>query len=46
MFNSDRLTLILAALALALGSGLIVADSYGAIPEHASSQLERVGTGR
>ena len=42
MFKSENtLALILAALALALGSGLITEGS-AAIPEQASSQLEEV----
>jgi hypothetical protein len=46
MFKSQNtLALIFAALALALGSGLIT-ESYAAIPEHASSQLEQVAYAR
>ncbi len=42
MFKSNSpLALLLAALALALGSGLLAAESKAAIPEHASSQLEQ-----
>jgi len=42
MFKSENtLALTLAALALALGSGLITGKSYAAIPEQASSQLEQ-----
>jgi hypothetical protein len=42
MFKSQNtLALIFAALALALGSGLIT-ESYAAAPEQASSQLEQV----
>ena len=42
MFKSNSpFALILAALALALGSGLLVSESQAAIPEHASSQLEQ-----
>ena len=47
MFKSENtLALILAALALALGSGLITGESYAAIPEQASSQLEQVASAR
>jgi hypothetical protein len=46
MFKSDTLALIFAALALALGSGLITGESYASIPEQASSQLEQVASGR
>lgn len=42
MFKSTSpLALMVAALALALGSGLIVGESHAAIPEQASSQLEQ-----
>jgi hypothetical protein len=46
MFKSDTLTLIAAALALALGSGLITGESYAAVPEQASSQLEQIASAR
>jgi hypothetical protein len=43
MFKSNRsLALIVAALALALGSGLTVSNAHAAIPENASSQLEQI----
>ena len=43
MFKSySPFTLIVAALALALGSGLIASDAQAAIPENASSQLEQI----
>ena len=46
MFKSQNsLALIFAALALALGSGLIT-ESYAAIPEQASSQLEQLASAR
>ena len=46
MFKPENtLALIFAALALALGSGLIT-ESYAAIPEQASSQLEQVASAR
>jgi hypothetical protein len=46
MFKSgNTLVLVFAALALALGSGLIT-ESYAAIPEQASSQLEQVASAR
>ena len=46
MFKSQNaLALIFAALALALGSG-VISESYAAIPEHASSQLEQVASAR
>lgn len=45
MFKSNSpLALMLAALALALGSGLMVSESDAAIPENASSQLEQVSS--
>jgi hypothetical protein len=45
MLNSNRrLALIVAALALVLGSGLIAIDGHAAVPEHASSQLEQVAS--
>ena len=45
MFKSDSpLALIVAALALALGSGLLVSESQAGIPEQASSQLEQVAS--
>ena len=46
MFKSDTLTLIVAALALALGSGLIFGEGHAAVPEHASSQLEQAASAR
>ncbi len=46
MFKSENtLALIFAALALALGSGLIT-QSSAAIPEQASSQLEQAAPAR
>jgi hypothetical protein len=46
MFKSQNtLVSIFAALALALGAGLIT-ESYAAIPEQASSQLEQVASAR
>jgi hypothetical protein len=45
MFKSNsRLAFIVAALALVLGSGLTAIDGHAAVPEHASSQLERVAS--
>ena len=44
--SNSPLALMLAALALALGSGLLAADSKAAIPEQASSQLEQVPSRR
>ncbi len=47
MFQSNSsLALMVAALALALGLGLIVGESQAAIPEQASSQLERAASAR
>jgi hypothetical protein len=47
MFKSNSpLALMVAALALALGSGLIVSESQAAIPQNASSQLEQVASAR
>ena len=47
MFKSNSpLALMVAALALALGSGLMVSESQAAIPEQASSQLEQVASAR
>jgi hypothetical protein len=43
--SNSPLALMLAALALALGSGLLAGQSQAAIPEQASSQLEQ-GPGR
>jgi len=43
MFKSySPLALVVAALALALGSGLMLSDAHAAIPENASSHLEQV----
>ena len=47
MFKSNSpLALMVAALALALGSGLMFSESQAAIPEQASSQLEQVASNR
>jgi len=47
MFKFNRpLKLMVAALALALGSALITTQSYAEIPEDASSQLEQVAWAR
>jgi hypothetical protein len=42
--SNSPLALMVAALALALGSGLMVTESQAAIPEGASSQLEQVAS--
>ena len=45
MFKSNRrFALMVAALVLVFGSGLIVGESHAAVPENASSQLERVAS--
>jgi hypothetical protein len=47
MFKSNSpFALMLAALALALGSGLLAVESRAAIPEQASSQLEQAHSRR
>ena len=47
MFKSNSFfALMVAALALALGLGLMATKSYAGIPEQASAQLERVTPAR
>jgi hypothetical protein len=47
MFKFNRrFAWMVAALALAIGSGLITTTSYAEIPEQASSQLDQVASAR
>jgi hypothetical protein len=45
MFNFKApVVLLVAALALGVGSTLIASQSYAAVPQHASSQLDQVAS--